>query len=461
MNLTASHHDLDLDVLEQLSSGAHAVAPRIVQDCPSVTGCVVLATCNRFEVYLEVDGPTEVCAQAATAAIAREGGLDVAAVAAALRTRTDHHAVRHLFAVAAGLDSMVLGEREVAGQVRRALAAAREVGTTSPTLERLFQTASRVARTVGADTELGSTGRSVVSVALDLAEHELGRHGVRLADASVLLVGTGSYAGASVRALTNRGAHDVAVHSPSGRVPQLTALRGLPTVSADALARTLATVDVVVSCSGARGPVIDAAMVAAARASAGAGPGEHPRPMVVVDLALRHDVDPAVGEVPGVLLIDLTAVRDHSPTTVTPAVSAGLAIVDEHTAAFAGATAEAAAAPAVVALRDHVAQMLEVELARPGARDEETARALHHFASSLLHAPMVRARELARAGRAAEFSAALDAMLGIEVAAGSAVRREPQVDPAVARVRPARGDDLPAREEVEPVSPVRVTVAEE
>ncbi len=412
-NLTASHHDLDLDVLEQLSSGAHAVAPRIVQDCPPVTGCIVLATCNRFEVYLEVDGAAEAdtAVDAAIEAIAQESGLELAAVRAALRVSSDHHTVRHLFAVAAGLDSMVIGEREVAGQVRRALTTAREVGTTSPALERLFQTASRVARSVGADTELGSTGRSVVGVALDLAEHELTRHGVSLATARVLLVGTGSYAGASMQALANRGTHRVAVHSPSGRIPQLAALAGLPLVSADELAPTLAAVDVVVSCSGARGPVIDAAMVAAARAASGTG--ARPRPMVVVDLALRHDVDPAVAQVPGVLLVDLAAVRDHSPTTVGPAVAAGLAIVDQHVAAFAGTAAEAAATPGVLALRAYVQELLEAELARPGVHDEATARAVRHFAASFLHAPMVRARDLARSGRAQEFTAALEAMLGI------------------------------------------------
>lgn len=153
MNLMASHHDLDLDVLEQLSSGAHAVAPQIVQDCPPVTGCIVLATCNRFELYLDLDEPSgaDAAVDAAVAAIAQESGLDGAVVREALRASTDRHAVRHLFAVAAGLDSMVIGEREVAGQVRRALTTAREVGTTSSALERLFQTASRVARTVGAD----------------------------------------------------------------------------------------------------------------------------------------------------------------------------------------------------------------------------------------------------------------------------------------------------------------------
>ena len=413
MNLMASHHDLDLDVLEQLSSGAHAVAPQIVHGCPPVTGCIVLATCNRFELYLDVDEPSlaDEALEAAIAAIAQESGLDAGAVREALRAGTDHHTVRHLFAVAAGLDSMVIGEREVAGQVRRALSTAREVGTTSPALERLFQTASRVARTVGADTALGSTGRSVVGVALDLAEHELVRHGLGLSSARVLLVGTGSYAGASMRALANRGSHHVTVHSPSGRIPQLAALRGLPLVSSEALAATLAEVDVVVSCSGARGPVIDAAMVAAARGAA--GPGARPRPIVVVDLALRHDVDPAVAQVPGVLLVDLAAVRDHSPATVGPAVAAGLAIVDEHVQAFAGATAEAAAAPGVVALRAHVEELLDAELARPGVRDEATARALRHFAASLLHGPMVRARDLARAGREEEFTAALEAMLGI------------------------------------------------
>ena len=168
LTLSASHHDLDLDVLEQLASGAQSVGPAVVADA-ALDGCVVLATCNRFELYLDaVDGRAEVAAKAAADAVAHATGLPPDDVAHALRPRTGMFPVaQHLFGVASGLDSMVVGEREVAGQVRRALTSARAQGTTSSDLERLFQWASRTSRAVGAGTSLGSSGRSVVAVALD------------------------------------------------------------------------------------------------------------------------------------------------------------------------------------------------------------------------------------------------------------------------------------------------------
>lgn len=423
LTLTASHRDLDLDVLEQLSSGGHSVGSTVVADSPDVTGCVVLATCNRFEVYLDVAAPPDdeatvaAVTTAAIDAVAAASGLAHEDVAASLQPRSGPDVPRHLFSVASGLDSMVVGEREVAGQVRRALGAARSDGTTSPTLERLFQVASRTSRAVGSQTGLGSAGRSVVGVALDIAAET-----VDLAHARVLLIGTGSYAGASLTALRARGVGDVSVYSPSGRAQVFAADRGLRAVQAGALGDELSTVDVVVSCSGALGPVVDAAMVAAARERS--AQGGTPRPTVLVDLALHHDIDPSVAGLPGVVLVDLAAVKRHSPTTVTPEVEAGRSIVEERVAQFEEALAEQSVVPAVVALRAHVEQALDVEVERARAvaraRGDEAGadlaeRALRRFAAAMLHTPAVRAREHARTGRHAEYRDAVEAVFGVDV----------------------------------------------
>ena len=427
MTLTASHRDLDLDVLEQLSSGAHSLGPTLVSGCPAITGCVVLATCNRFEVYVDT-GPLPLDAagaeaharDAAVRAVATSSGLPADDVTASLQVRTGAEVARHLFAVASGLDSMVVGEREVAGQVRRALQTARADGTTSAALERLFQSASRASRAVGHRTGLGGTGRSVVGVALDLAAEELAASGTDLAAARVLLIGTGSYAGASVTALRARGVRHVAVHSPSGRAADFAADRGLEAVEPGALPEQLARADVVLSCSGAAGPVVDAAMVAAARARAQAETGVA-RPSVLVDLALTHDIDPTAGHLPGVRLVDLAAVQEHSPAIVSPAVTAGREIVEEQAAAFERSLAEQVLVPAVVALRAHVERALETEVARVRARggdDDAVAaveRSLRRFAASVLHTPAVRAREHAHTGRHAAYRDGLEAVFGIEV----------------------------------------------
>lgn len=416
LTLTASHRDLDLDVLEQLSIGAHSVGKEVVTDSPSITGCVVLATCNRFELYLDLgadgEGAVGPMTEAVTATVARTSGMAPAEVRDSLQPLVGSAVSRHLFTVASGLDSMVVGEREVAGQVRRALHTARADGTTSPVLERLFQTASRTSRAVGSRTGLAGAGRSVVGVALDIATHALDGAGLALADARVLLVGTGSYAGASLTALRARGVTDVAVHSPSGRAAQFAAERGLEAVSPGALPDQLSRADVVVSCSGALGPVIDAAMVAAARERSG-------RPTVVVDLALHHDVDPAVGALPGVRLVDLAAVQRHSPAAVSPAVAAGLSIVERSAEDFEAGLAEQAVVPAVVALRAHVETAVAAEVARVRARGDDAVavqveRSLRRVAAALLHTPTVRAREHARAGRDEEYQAALAALFDLD-----------------------------------------------
>ena len=442
LTLTASHRDLDLDVLEQLSSGAHSVGSAVVAASPQITGCVVLATCNRFELYLDTaDRPAApagaagdlLSAQvAATEAVATASGLALEDVTGSLQVRQGTEVARHLFAVASGLESMVVGEREVAGQVRRALAVAQAQGTTSPTLERLFQTASRTSRAVGSRTGLGSTGRSVVGVALDIAAHELAAHGVDLPAARVLLVGTGSYAGASLTALRARGVRDVAVHSPSGRAREFAADRGLEAVEPGAFDEQLSRADLVVSCSGARGPVIDAVMVAGARARAAAGPDGRARPLVLVDLALRHDIDPTVAHVPGVRLVDLAAVQEHSPAMVQPAVDAGNGIVESSAAAFEAALAEQSLVPAVIALRDHVEHALEAEIERARTRDageaEAVERSLRRFAAAVLHTPAVRAREHARTGRHLEYRAGLEAIFGIGVPSPDTSLGEPGSD---------------------------------
>ncbi|WP_225752651.1 glutamyl-tRNA reductase [Actinotalea sp. Marseille-Q4924] len=519
LSLSASHRDLDLDVLEQLSSGAHSVGTSVVADSPAITGCVVLATCNRFELYLDTDiprpaddgapvtlravepltagrpgdpaaepaadgtGPSAVipappavgaarpapeaesladrahraaiadAARDVMTVVARTSGLDPDAVAESLQLAVGPAVSRHLFAVASGLDSMVVGEREVAGQVRRALQTARALGTTSSTLERLFQSASRTSRAVGSRTGLGGTGRSVVGVALDLVAQD-----VDLRRSSVLLIGTGSYAGASLTALRTRGVHDVAVYSPSGRAHGFATDRGARAVEVGGLPAALAEADVVVSCSGALGPVVDVPLVKAAReahvreGTSGAQPregGAHAaeapaRPRVLVDLALAHDVDPAVATVPGVRLVDLATIQANAPAAVSREVVRGRRIVDEHAAEFEATLAEQTLVPAVVALRRHVEQAMAAELHRVRAGDPETAaaveRSLRRFAASVLHVPAVRAREHARLGRHEEYRDGLEALFGLQVAGGVG----PRASDGAADVAESPAGDEPA-----------------
>lgn len=261
-----------MSTLELLSTGAGSVGRAAVATCEAITGAVVVSTCNRFEVYLDVESPVDGWGvQHASREVARlvaaASGVTEDVAVRAFSTRTGPDVAAHLFEVAAGLDSMVVGEREIAGQVKRALEEAREGGVTSSTLELLFQTASRTSKKISNETTLGGNGRSVVSLGLDLASAEL----PPWRQVRAVLIGTGSYAGASLAALRARGCDDVRVYSGSGRAEQFAADRGV--VAVTDLVEALEDADLVVSCSGARGRALAGGAVAGAalvRAAAGA-----------------------------------------------------------------------------------------------------------------------------------------------------------------------------------------------
>lgn len=410
LSLAASHHDLDLDVLERLSSDVHAVASELVGSTAHrfVSGAVVLATCNRFELYLEVDDAanTPSARTAAAEAVASRSGYSASQVDTHLRVRTGTDAAAHLFSVASGLDSMVVGEREIQGQVRRALTAARRDGTTTSGLESLFQAASRVSRQVETRTGLGATGRSVVGVALDIAEREL----PAWSEVRCVLIGTGSYAGASLAALKARGAGDIRVYSASGRARAFAAARGVRSLPASAdLAAEVSDVDLVVACSGAAGAVLGVDALASARQGSAS-------PLTVVDLALRHDVDPGVRSLPGVRLVSLHTVAEHAPAEHA-AVQAAHDVVVAAAEAYEADRRVREWNPAVVAERTRILGGLEAGLSElpDDARDERAERALRRRTRALLHAPTVRAREAARAGDAMTYAAALTELASIPV----------------------------------------------
>jgi len=409
VSFVASHRNRDLALLEQLSVGADALGAAVVAS-PSVAGAVVLPTCNRFEVYLDAIDADSARA-ALVSALAVTSPLSGEQVDAALETFEGDDAVRHLLSVATGLESMVVGEREISGQVRRAHADARARGVLTPQLDKLFQSALRTSRVVASSTGLGTSGRSVVSVALDLSDAT-----VTWAGARVLIIGTGALADAAVGAMQGRGASVTGVFSPSGRALEFASLHGLEALASADLPGAVRAADVVLACSGGEGLVLTAVDVASARASVAA-------PLTVIDLSLERDVDEAVRELPGVHVVDLASVGALAPEESVTAVEAARAIVAHAVARFDDASRTLD--PAVVALREHVFGLLEREVARlrpaPGADAATVARAdaaehaLRHFAKTLLHVPTVRAREHAAAGESERYLAAIRALYGIDV----------------------------------------------
>ena len=206
---------------------------------------MVVATCNRLEIYLDAvrfhDAIDEV-----TAVVAEVAGSSADEVSGLLKVRVGAPVVAHLFTVAAGLDSMVVGEAEIGGQIARAFRDAQAAGTASPAINLLFQSAARTAKQVATDTGLGAAGRSIASVALDIVADP-----AICAGARALVIGTGAYARVVAAELRTRGCTDLSVFSPSGRAAGFADRHRATPIAADGLADAVAAADIVVTCSGA------------------------------------------------------------------------------------------------------------------------------------------------------------------------------------------------------------------
>lgn len=415
--LVAKYRDLDPGSAAALHTASAGLAQHLLAGLSPAGASVVLSTCNRFEIYCEVPSPSGLDAARADIldSVHRCSGLPTIRLSALFEEIRGAAATEHLFAVAAGLDSVVVGEREVAGQVRRALTHAQAAGTTSGRLGRLFQAASRTAKDVGARTALSSASRSIASVALDLAA-AAGTSRAGIAGTSALLFGTGAYAGCVAELLRGRKCSGISVFSHSGRAEAFVAARGGSAVSARQLPAALAGADLVIGCSGA-GARIDAADLARWRADAA-------RPLTVIDLAPSHDFDPLVAELPGVDLITLESVHLAAPPADAEALRRARALVRQAARHFEEQEAARAADTAVVALRGHLHQVLLSEMERVskqhagGASAEEVNRALRHMIRRVLHTPTVRARELAALGRQDDYTAALDTLFGLGLGLG-------------------------------------------
>ena len=404
--LTASHRTHDFAVLERLTSSSGTALAEELLASDGVAGEIVLSTCNRFEIYLDVES------HALPAVQELRGDLVLL---------QGEEAARHLFGVATGLESVVIGEPEIAGQVRRALNEAASTASASPMLQRVFADALQTRRAVRSRTGLGAARPSLIRLALDLAAHRITDwRGTR-----VLLVGTGRYATSCLEALRDRGVADITVWSPSGRGDEFALRHGLNLATGHAVAVAAARVDVIVCCSVSPdivlGPgLLDASCPVTSSAAAQCPVGQaeaHPRQRVIIDLGLPRNVDPLVADLPGVSLLDLAAIKLHAPLQHLAVTDDAQALVRD--AAAAHADDAVAIGPAVSALRSQVGDALEAEIARVRRRydadtAEKTEAALRHFAGVLLHRPSVRAREFVNSGRREEFLDGLQAVFGIE-----------------------------------------------
>ena len=394
--LGASHRTATFELLERLATGLeNAVAPAAAR------GRVTLATCNRYELYLDVDDATDPASLLED--VADAAGVEVEELRHGMRVITGSRVSAHLFAVASGLDSMVFGEREITGQVRRALADAQRTRTATPPLERLFQGATATSREVRAISGISEGGQSIVQLALDLASNRVGDW----RSARVLVIGSGSHARALCGALVERGVPSMTAWSPSGRILPHPAVRMVADADLD---RELGAADLIITSTN--GQALTTTRLALAR-------GTTAGTTLVVDLGMPANVDPAVAELPGVELLDLPTIGLHAPVPELQASARAHDLVESAAGAF---EASAAAGPVITELRRHVMRLLDSELARMQARPgtssetaEATERALRHFAGVLVHGPTTRAHTLAAEGRLDEVVAAVETLFGLRV----------------------------------------------
>lgn len=388
-----SHHRTPAHLRERLHlapDGAVALASSLSGD---TCEAVVLATCNRTEIYLAGVAPAE-AEKRARHALGDLGGPGI--LRATVYVHSGEQAARHLFRVTAGLESIVLGDTDVASQVRHAHAAAQNAGTSGPLLDRLFAAASAASKRVRTETLLSTGSTSIPAAALAVAARVL----PTLSERRVLVVGAGSVATRAALNARTRGCAEIVVANRSRAAAHELAERvGGRAVSLDDLATELAAADLVLSATGSRGVILTpthaAALVRSPRA-----------PVAVFDLALPRDVDPSFGDLRGLHLFDLddlARVVAASGETRRAEVDRADAIVREEAARYESWRRTRAAVPAIAALRDDAEQARRSILDRHSgdlARLAPAERALvetitRQLVAKLLHASTLELRRAA------------------------------------------------------------------
>lgn len=388
-----SHKSAPIDVLEHASLDVDAAVKlsHLALETPFVTESVVISTCNRVEIYVEAErfhGAVEEVSRL----LAELSGLDRDEFVRHVYVHFDEAAVAHLFGVASGMDSMILGESQILGQVREALHSAQAESTVGSALNALFQQALRIGKRGHAETGIDRLAPSIVTAGLDAAGEI-----VDAPDTRFLVAGAGTMASLAVRTLVDRGVapHRIMVANRTyQRAYALVATFGVSAVRWQALDVELSAADVLISCTGASAVVFDRERIAAAAGG---------RPMSLIDLALPRDIDPAVRDLDGIELIDLEVLsRAAANAELAADVVQVQSIVEAEVRTFLAAKAASHITPTVVALRTMATDIVAAEQARiesrlPNLTDDERAdvrKALHRVAEKLIHAPTVRVQQL-------------------------------------------------------------------
>lgn len=387
-----SHHDTPVAVREQFAFNSEQLAAALARLHDRTGGAVLLSTCNRTELYLASD--TKAARDEAIAALADSRNVPVPEGVRFFHLE-GQEAIRHLFSVAAGVDSLVVGESEILGQVRSAFSAATAAGSSNAVLARLFHAALRAGRRARSETEIGAHGLSVAALAVQLCRKVVGD----LRRKTVLVVGAGEMGQRTAAALVQQGAGRLLVTTRrSGFAEQIARELGGVALGMDQLPAALTEADVTVTCTAAPEAIISAEDVARSMAQ------RPQRPHLIVDIAVPRDVDAGAREVPGVHLYDiddLEAAAEANREARRREVAAVEAIIADEAQRFEAWLASRRVAPAIALLRSKAEATRRAELERTFARlshlpDADRARIeamSKALVNRLLHEPVTRLRE--------------------------------------------------------------------
>jgi glutamyl-tRNA reductase len=435
-----SHRTAPLELREQLAlteGRAAGVLRGLVSD-EQISEAAAISTCNRTELYLVVGDSVEAEASA-LGVLSREAGIRLTELLGPLYSLRGTDAARHLFRVTAGLDSMILGEAEIQGQVKRAYELALVEGATGPILNRLFRGALAAGKRARSETAVGEKGVSIPSVAVELAQRNLGD----LADRRVLLVGAGETSELTARALAARGVEAVFIANRRyNRAIGLAERFGGRAVRIDELPTQLEHADIVVSTTDSPHHLIergDLEVVMEVR---------HDRPLLLIDLAVPRDIDPDCRQLRGVSLYDVDEVQaivERNTSGREAEARRAASILDAELARFERWLASQEVLPTVAALRERADAIVAQVLAENESRWESLSEAdrerltlmARAIAGRLLHEPTVRVRALADREDAYLQVSALRELFGLD--AGTEPEMQADADVASLDERRRRG----------------------
>lgn len=402
-----SHHSAPVSLLEAVAvseSERDGLTEELIAG-ENVDEAMIVTTCNRVEVYSAVDAFHPALDDVVTL-LSRHSGLGADELSRHLYVRYSESAAEHLFSVASGLDSMVVGEQQIIGQIRTAYQSASEIGAAGTTLHRLAQKALHVGKRVHTETGIDSAGASVVSVALDRAAEILSDGASRTLDGRrAVVLGAGAMGGLAVAHLGRGGISHIEITNRTperaDRLAEIAGDSGTPATAfpLDGLAEAVARADILFTCTGAVGTVVTLGDVHTALARRG-----DRGPLVICDLGMPRDVDPAVAGLPGVTVLGIEALKADPATSAAAAdADAARTIVDAELTAYTQAERMAGVGPLIGQLRGRGGQVVAAEMRRLESRlpdmDEkvrdEVANTVRRVVDKLLHPPTVRFRELA------------------------------------------------------------------